>query len=242
MLIYDTFSATTALDCTSTVVDLVFLIDTSGSICNDAGVTYCDNWGEIRNFTNLVIDQLTIGPSNTRVGLVQFGTLQDTKSIFFLNTYTNKTSLKEAVSRLEYRPFQTTFTGTGINLVMSEQFTAANGDRSDRKNILLLITDGRTSTGDPVNAITAANNAKSAGVEILAVGVTNNVNVQELRDISSSPQRENETYWVATDFSILSSVANEVTQQTCNVVSTGKLIVVFSIVCDFVTLFGFYMV
>jgi hypothetical protein len=61
-------------------MDLVFVVDGSGSICdNDPSFRYgtditCNNWNFILNFMSDFVSDLTIGPSTARVGLVTFAT------------------------------------------------------------------------------------------------------------------------------------------------------------------------
>lgn len=63
-------------------MDLVFLIDGSGSICDrDRNVTYdeegtvitCNHWYLVLEFVKNFVNDLDIGFNETRVGLVQFG-------------------------------------------------------------------------------------------------------------------------------------------------------------------------
>ena len=63
--------------CVEATLDIAFVIDTSGSICeNDP--TYsngiCDNWRFMLDFVNNVISSLGIETDKTRVGVVTFST------------------------------------------------------------------------------------------------------------------------------------------------------------------------
>ena len=66
-----------SVDCNGGI-DLVFVLDDSGSICdNDPAFVYgrdstCNNWQFITQFASNIISGMTIGTSNTLVGLVQF--------------------------------------------------------------------------------------------------------------------------------------------------------------------------
>ena len=59
-------------------MDLAFVVDGSGSICdadpnfNYAVDTTCDNWSFIVQFIHRIVSELTIGPMDTRVALVTF--------------------------------------------------------------------------------------------------------------------------------------------------------------------------
>lgn len=202
--------------CTSTIADVVFLVDSSGSICDDLDVRNCSNWQAMKNFINQIVDQLTIGASATRVGLVVYGTIESTRVEFFLDSSYDKATIMNNISNLQYVPFQTTNTGTGINLVMSDVFNTNRGDRDGVQNIMILLTDGKTTTPG-VDVIAAADSAKAGnnGARILVIGVTASVDVNEIRLISSN-QVENQTYWIASEFANLGTmVASQVISVTC---------------------------
>lgn len=61
-------------------MDLVFVLDGSGSICDsDPNFDYgkdvtCDNWEFILRFVADFVADMDIGPSSTRIGLVTFAT------------------------------------------------------------------------------------------------------------------------------------------------------------------------
>lgn len=67
-------------DCVSSAMDLVFVVDGSGSICdNDPKFVYgkdvtCDNWNFVLKFMGDFVKDMDIGLTSTRVGLVTFAT------------------------------------------------------------------------------------------------------------------------------------------------------------------------
>ena len=69
--------------CTSAPLDLVFLIDGSGSICDSDPLFYygynstCNNWLYVVQFLDAFVDSLTVGPTETRVGLILFASKAD---------------------------------------------------------------------------------------------------------------------------------------------------------------------
>lgn len=82
-------------------MDLVFIVDSSGSIRdkNPSNDSY-DNYDLLLQFVTDIIDQMTIGPSKTRVGLVIYSNLA--KVEFHLNTFSSKAEIKAAVKALRY--------------------------------------------------------------------------------------------------------------------------------------------
>ena len=55
-------------------VDFVMILDGSGSICNNQGGT-CQNWLDTLSFVRSVIDGMAIGPDDSRVALITFGSI-----------------------------------------------------------------------------------------------------------------------------------------------------------------------
>ena len=61
-------------------MDLAFIIDGSGSICDSDpsrvvidGQVHCDNWDTIVEFLTKFVEELEVGPNNVRVAMVVFG-------------------------------------------------------------------------------------------------------------------------------------------------------------------------
>ena len=52
-------------------VDFVFLVDGSGSICNNNGL--CDNWRTITTFISNIASKLSVGVDGSHVGMITFG-------------------------------------------------------------------------------------------------------------------------------------------------------------------------
>ena len=95
-------------------VDLVFVVDASGSIrnSNPRDNSY-DNWNLMLQFINDVIYRFNVGSAGLRVGLVTFGNLAHNE--FFLSQYTNYDQLSVAVMQSTYLD-QNTNTSAGIRL------------------------------------------------------------------------------------------------------------------------------
>ena len=171
--------------CAYNTKDVVFVLDSSGSVCNNTVVTTCTNWMSILQFVNQVIDIFANGDSETRIGIVVFGNMAQSK--LFLNNGLSQVELKKFVSQLEYIPLQNTNTSGALFKVITEQFVTANGDRENIDNELIVITDGESTIdtkflGDYISGL------QNADVRTIAVGVTDNINQVELSRISSPPE------------------------------------------------------
>ena len=204
--------------CTDNVLDLVFVVDSSGSIEEAEGGL--NNWELVKSFISNVVDFLDVGENNVRIGLVNFSNL--VLSVFKLNTSYLKSDIKDLVADLGFIG-GTTDTAGALREMMEVQFTEANGDRPNVPNVVVLITDGGHSAEfDP--PIPEAEKAHAEGIQIITVGITNQINETELREISSPPQLLGSNYFISDDFMSLDvDVRDALIVETCSAVS-GKLI------------------
>lgn len=200
------------LGCASSVVDLVFVLDSSGSIRdNNPDDGSYDNWLLLLQFVANVIDRLSISSTNTRVGVVVFSDIGD--NVFYLNTFNDKSSVKNAVLNIGYVG-SNTHTAAGIRAMHYEQFISQNGDRSNVENIAVIVTDGVSTTNNHTT-VPEAVSARNDGIRIFSVGITANVNEVELRKMSSSPQIEGQNYWRSSDFTMLNEIIDKLVSETC---------------------------
>ena len=204
--------------CKSYKADIVFVIDSSGSIRdqNPDDGSY-DNWELLLEFMNKLVDILNIGANQVRVGAVKFSS--DAESVFHLNQYSDKNLLKAAISRTEYLGGNTNTAG-GIRIMNDVEFSPRNGDRPDAQNIAIVITDG-VSTRDEDQTIPEAIRARDRGIQIYSVGITQGINEEELKRMSSSPQEMDRNYFKAKDFQNLERVAHAILTEACGTRGNG---------------------
>lgn len=114
-----------------------------------------------------LIDLFFNDQDNLRVGLAQYA--EDVTDAFYLNTYSNRDDVVQAIAELEYKGGRRIRTGDAIRHIQDVHFTKERGSRRDEgtPQILMLVTGGR-STDD---GKTAALALKNKGVRIFAVGV-----------------------------------------------------------------------
>uniref|UniRef100_A0A3Q3X6C0 Solute carrier family 35 member C2 n=1 Tax=Mola mola TaxID=94237 RepID=A0A3Q3X6C0_MOLML len=178
--------------------DIVLLVDGSWSI----GRT---NFRRVREFLESLMIPFHIGPNHIQIGLTQYS--GDPRTEWQLNNFTTKEQLLEAVRNFRYKGGNT-FTGQALLHVMEENMRSEAGARSDVPFFLVLLTDGKSQD----DAITAANRVKSAGVEIIAVGVKN-ADVAELRQVASEPVDLN--VYNVNDFPLLSKLVSRLVHILC---------------------------
>ena len=195
--------------CVACLADIVYVLDTSGSI-NAANP---DNYRLMQNFINLVIQNLEFGVNGAYHGLVQFGNLAYNR--FFLGTFTNKQDLVDGVAQVAYfTDNQQTNTQSALNKMTYDQFQLAMGDRPNVPNYAIVLTDGRSNVF-PENTVPTAQLAKDQGTYIYAIGIGPDTDINELRDISSPPQQFNISWSSLPTFDLLRSQVSTVVNRIC---------------------------
>ncbi|XP_075993730.1 matrilin-3-like [Genypterus blacodes] len=175
-------------NCRNRPIDLVFIIDSSRSVRPA-------EFEQAKEFLQDMVDSLEVSAESTRIGLVNYAST--VKIEFFLKTYFDKSSMKQALARVE--PLASgTMTGIAIKTAMEKAFTVESGARPSSRNIAkvaIIVTDGRPQ--DNVEEVSAA--ARSSGIEIYAVGV-GRADMTSLRLMASQPLDDHvfyvETYGV----------------------------------------------
>ena len=195
-------------------VDLCFVIDSSGSIRdnNPPDRTY-DNYELQLQFLTALVSAFTIGSDATRVGAIVFS--EQVMLEFALNTYETAEAINAALLATPYLG-QTTNTPQALIQTRTECFSAANGDRPNVPNLAIVVTDGvpfPDSRRSP--ALDEAKALKDSGATVISIGITDNIDADFLREMSSPPQIEGQNYFTATDFNALTQIVNTVVQGTC---------------------------
>lgn len=179
------------------------MIDSSGSI-QEKG----NNWPLILEFVKNVIGRLNIGADEVRVAAVRYS--RDVNVEFFLDQYYTYGELYAAVDRIRHANAETNTAGA-INMMTFDVFNGNRGDRPGVMNIGIVITDGESNV-DEQFTIPNADRAKGLGIHMISVGVTNQVNLQELRGIASSG---NNVIRVQ-DFAQLGDIVNSIADLACS--------------------------
>ena len=165
--------------------DVVFVIDTSGSIGSS-------RFQLIREFTANITAELIHNSPRSAVGVISFGTRPRLE--FNLQAHTNLSALLSAINLLPYRR-GFTYTNLALSLLLS---TARNGElglRNDSSKVAIIVTDGGSTT--PSLTESAADELHNSSIfDVFAVGV-DRADQDELQRIASS----SELVFNATDFS-----------------------------------------
>jgi len=97
----------------------------------------------MKSFVSDLVGEMDIDSGHTRVGIVTYSDTVNTQ--IDLNDYTTTASLQSAIDALS-RTGDGTNTVAALDRVRTSMLTAAAGDRSDVPNIVVVLTDGQSST------------------------------------------------------------------------------------------------
>ncbi|XP_065903420.1 uncharacterized protein [Dysidea avara] len=161
--------------CDNAGIDLVFVLDGSGSVRSD-------RFQMIREFTTKIANSLTIGSQDSLVGVIVFSSSASIH--FILLQHTNATTLEQALNSIPY-PGGVTDTAEALQLLLSSAQNGRMGIRDGHPHIAIIVTDGlssnRAATLADANALHAANI-----YQVYAAGL-GNANLDELNAIASDP-------------------------------------------------------
>ena len=195
------------------------MIDSSGSIRDNNVAGQPDNWVLQMQFLASLVRAFGIGPDATRVGAVVFS--ERVVLEFTLSTFDTAEAISQALLATPYMG-QTTNTPEALSVTRTQCFSAANGDRRNVPNLAIVITDGVPYPADRrTPALNEAKALRDTGATVISIGVTNNIDADFLKGMSSSPQEEGKNYFTAADFAVLGEIQNTVVQRTCETIQ-GK--------------------
>ena len=196
-------------------VDLVFLLDESGSVGTH-------NFHASLEFVKSIIqafpDYKLSGENGTRCGLSTFN--YDYRSHYYLSNYNTQLDYFSAIDRITFTG-GTTLIGKALTKVLTEQFREDRGMRPegyDIPRILIVLTDG--CSHDPVSI--PAQNVRDQNIAIYVIGVAGYV-LEQLKEITSS---DSHVYTLDT-FNDLEALISMLTSSACyepNLMSLNKTI------------------
>jgi hypothetical protein len=185
--------------CGATKADIIFLLDSSGS----EGRT---NFGKQKDFVTSLVNTFTIGHTAFQVGVVTFSS--GTHPEFTLRTYTTKSSLIHGIAAITYQSGITN-TGPALDYVRQHSFTSAAGDRTDAPNVLIVMTDGKSTVASAT--LTASGLIHRAGIKTSAIGIGISVSHTELSAIATDSHH----VFTVSSFDALHTIQAQVSATTC---------------------------
>lgn len=164
-------------DCPIAGIDLVFVLDSSGSIGSS-------NFQLIREFVTSIVDALEIGPNQSQVGIIQFSS--SATRLFGLTTYNTKASLLQAIRNIIYSGGGTS-TASALSLLSGQGFTGVRSDSQGIPRVAIVVTDGNSNDRAATTQAAQALHATQSSVTVYAVGI-GDVDRTELNVIASGSQ------------------------------------------------------
>ncbi|XP_062581120.1 collagen alpha-4(VI) chain-like [Saccostrea cucullata] len=180
-------------------LDIVFLLDASYS----EGQT---NFNKQLKFVEDFVNQFSVGPDATQISVVTFATT--VHNAFSLNAHSTKPSVISAIQSVSYRP-GATYTDKALSYAETTSFLPQNGGRADAEKIVIVLTDGQSSSHS--KTLLQAQSLHSSGVEVIAVGIGNSVSNSELEAIASDQAH----VFQVQDFDLLHTIQNQLTNAAC---------------------------
>ena len=157
-------------------VDVGFVLDSSGSLRND--------YDKEKDFLKALAATFGVSEQGARAGVVTFS--YDTEHSIKLNDHYDLFSFSDAVDKIPLMG-HTTRIDKALRLTQSQMFSIANGGRPGVSKVVIVLTDGSQTQDagaeDPGNV---AEELRSMGYKVLAVGIGSGVNSTELAHITGN--------------------------------------------------------
>lgn len=187
-------------------LDLNFIVDSSGSV----NARDPSNWDRSLQFVADVVREFTIGPNDVQVSFVLFST--EARVEWGLSEYHDKDTLIDAIFNVEYIGRWTNL-NDAIFLTRTEVYLTDRGHRPGAIKATIILIDGEDNVPERGTPWTIENAtlAKNDSIWLIAVGVTDGVDDERLREIVSSPY----DYYPLYDFDTLTSIVDDLKSQIC---------------------------
>nr|XP_023395803.1 collagen alpha-6(VI) chain [Loxodonta africana] len=182
------------------VLDVVFVIDSSGSIDHD-------EYNIMKDFMIGLVKKADVGKNQVRFGALKYA--DDPEVLFYLGDLGTKW---EVISRLQGDQPMGGSTYTAEALGFSDHmFTEVRGSRLQKgvPQVLIVITDGESHDADKLN--TTARALRDKGILVLAVGIAGANQVELLAMAGSSDK-----YFFVETFGGLKGIFSDVSASVCN--------------------------
>ncbi|KAG7253446.1 hypothetical protein CRUP_020765 [Coryphaenoides rupestris] len=196
------FSSTIApaLQRCETFMDIVIVLDGSNSIYP---------WFEVQNFLINILEKFYMGPGQTQVGVLQYGSRVVHE--FSLSDYQTVEEVVAAAHNIQQRGGEETRTALGINVARQEAF--GRGGRSGARKVMIVITDGESHDSPALPA--AVELSKQENITMYAIAVLGYYNrrgidpeafLKEIRFIANDP--DDQHFFKVTDESALKDIVD----------------------------------
>ncbi|KAM8751499.1 integrin alpha-11 isoform 2-T2 [Acanthopagrus schlegelii] len=203
-----------ALQRCETFMDIVIVLDGSNSIYP---------WYEVQDFLINILHKFYIGPGQTQVGVVQYGSTVVHE--FSLGEYQTVEEVVEAARSIDQRGGEETRTALGINVARSEAFK--RGGRRGAQKVMIVITDGESH--DSPHLLQAVADSERDNITMYAIAVLGYYNrrginpeafLKEIKFIASDPDEKH--FFNVTDESALKDIVDALGERIFSLEGTSS--------------------
>ena len=160
------------------LVDVGFILDSSGSLRND--------YVKQKYFLKTLAAMFGVSSVGSRVGVVTFSYVSELS--IKLSDYSNISSFNQAVDNITWMG-STSRIDKALRLAQKELFNLVNGGRDGVPKLLILLTDdSQTQEPGAESPGEIADELRADGINIIVVGIGKGVNKTELVQIAGNPQ------------------------------------------------------
>ena len=198
------------------IVDVGFILDSSGSLRND--------YSKEKDFLNALAATFGVSDTGSRAGVITFS--YNSEHSIKLNDYSDLTRFREAVNKIPLMG-STTRIDKALRLTQKELFSLSNGARPGIPKLLVLLTDGsQTKDADAEDPVIIAEEIRRSGIRVLVIGIGKGVDKAELSQIAGG---ENNAYNAETFAELVgNSFVNQIVDQSCDI---GEAMDIVSLNC-----------
>ena len=187
------------------IVDVGFILDSSGSLRND--------YGKEKEFLKALAATFGVSDKGSRAGVVTFS--YNAEHSIKLDDFFDFTSFGNAVDKIPLMGSLTRI-DRSLRLAQKELFALGNGGRPGIPKLLILLTDGsQTLEAGAEDPAKIADELRASGIKTLVVGIGQGVNNTELARISGA--QKNAFTADSFDELIESEFVNNIVTESCNV-------------------------
>ncbi|XP_066207920.1 collagen alpha-6(VI) chain [Saccopteryx leptura] len=181
------------------VLDVVFVIDSSGSIDEN-------EYNIMKDFMTDLVKKADVGKNKVRFGALKYAAYPEV--LFYLNDHDTKSGVISAIQN-DRSIGGSTYTAEALRF-SNHMFTEAQGSRLQQgvPQVLIVITDGESHDSDKLNATAKA--LRDKGILVLAVGIAG-ANAAELLGMAGSSDK----YFFVETFGNLTGIFSDVSASVC---------------------------
>ncbi|XP_020504508.1 integrin alpha-11 isoform X2 [Labrus bergylta] len=205
---------TPALQRCETFMDIVIVLDGSNSIYP---------WYEVQDFLINILQKFYIGPGQTQVGVIQYGSTVVHE--FSLGEYQTVEKVVEAARSINQRGGEETRTALGINVARSQAYK--RGGRPGAQKVMVVITDGESH--DSPQLLQAVADSEKDNITMYAIAVLGYYNrrginpeafLKEIKFIASDPDEKH--FFNVTDESSLKDIVDALGERIFSLEGTSS--------------------